>query len=755
MVNESKYVYKGEKSSLVLPILFMIAIVGVASYFSLIAGAGILLLYLLILIIRVFKIKAFLRNLEIIDEEENIEVYTIVKDLSDFFNINLPRIAIMDSEYVEVFAFGLSKPYYLVVSSTALRFLNKKELTFAIGQELGNIHRGKARTLSLISPNGNIGFLDNILFGRWQKKVEAASDRLGLLMNADIDAAISVLIKACYEKADLRRLDIYSTLRAITSLKRSQLENLNNMLDLDDYTIKRIINLIKYSRSKEYRGIVSTATFGLYSKDAKPIGYADKIEVGEENVCTQEKKEEKIVNDKIGISKDENIINSKMNTPKEENIINSKMNTPKEENIFISKIDEGRKEKNVLDSNMNGDETKVFTQNEINQIKNRSIKLSEDIIKKHSLEENIKKKEEKLYTSEKNIEIPKKDMSAQEGNIFEKLDVVNVKNNNYNDNYGNEEVDELYELEPSNTKKLIIVLSVLLVVLIGGMFVFKKVILTNTNGNKSNIIDKNEEEKEEEVPLSDDDKIKIVAENVALALKNQPVEGVTYKESVKEDIEDIKVFGEITNVEIKETKVKGDIAYIRTIIENGEEGKDVILALNKANEEWEVNYIVNDKNLELTLEEAYNQNYDRSTFNTNYEYKKQSGGFNEDIKTSQRLEGIERTGVYYIIEKFNDEWVEYVNTGDKDGISELVKENSWASALPDRYKRTGIKQKYLKHKINDIRKGNDYYYVWINEKIEESKQGNIQIREYEWVYTIEKVEDKFTIVEYIWDPEVR
>ena len=742
MVNESKYVYKGEKSSLILPILFMIAMVGVVSYFSVVAGVAILLLYLLILVIKVFKLKSFLRKLKIIDKEENIEVYTIVKDLSDFFNINLPKIAVMDSDYVEVFALGLSTPYCLVVSSTALRFLNKKELTFAIGQELGNIHRGKVRLLSLISPNGNIGLLDNMLFGRWQKKVEAASDRLGLLMNADIDAAISVLIKACYEKSDLKRLDIYNTLRAITSLKRSQLENLNNMLDLDGATITRIINLIKYSRSKEYRGIVSTATYGLYSKDIRPVGASDKLEVHEENIAIQEQKEGKIVSNSI-------------NEPKDENIFKNKMDTPKEESVFSSKTDEAREEKNIFDNNISGDETKIFTQNEINQIKNRSIKLSDDIIKKHSLEDNIKKKEEEISIPERNIEVPKVNIPVQERNTFEKLDVGNVNKNNHHDDYDNEEVDELYELEPSNTKKLIVILSVLLVVLIGGMFVFKNVILTKVNGSNSNINNKNEEEKEEKVPLSDDDKIKIVTENVTLALKNQPVEGVTYAESVKEDIEDIKGFGEVTNVEIKETAVMENIAYVRATIENGEESKGVTLALSKVNGEWEVNYIVNDKNLDLSLEEAYNQDYGNSTFNTNYEYKKQSGGFNENIKASERVEGIERLDVYYIIEKFNDEWVEYVNTGDRDGISELVKEDSWASSLPDKYKRNGIKQKYLKHKINDIRKDNDYYYVWISEKIEENKQGNIQVPEYEWVYTIEKKEDKFTIVEYIWDPEVR
>jgi Zn-dependent protease with chaperone function len=112
---------------------------------------------------------------------------------------------ISQTPLVNAGAYGMKKPF-IVLNSGAVRLLNRDEMIFLLGHELGHIMSGHVlyRTMTvLLLQLATMGFpvvglaARAVLIGllEWMRKAELSSDRAGLLTGQDPEVALSTLMK--------------------------------------------------------------------------------------------------------------------------------------------------------------------------------------------------------------------------------------------------------------------------------------------------------------------------------------------------------------------------------------------------------------------------------------------------------------------------------------------------------------------------------------------------------------------------------
>jgi Zn-dependent protease with chaperone function len=112
---------------------------------------------------------------------------------------------ISQTPLVNAGAYGMKKPF-IVLNSGAVRLLNRDEMTFLLGHELGHILSGHVlyRTMTvLLLQLATLGFpivglaARAVLIGllEWMRKAELSSDRAGLLVGQDPEVALATLMK--------------------------------------------------------------------------------------------------------------------------------------------------------------------------------------------------------------------------------------------------------------------------------------------------------------------------------------------------------------------------------------------------------------------------------------------------------------------------------------------------------------------------------------------------------------------------------
>jgi Zn-dependent protease with chaperone function len=112
---------------------------------------------------------------------------------------------ISQTPLVNAGAYGMKQPF-IVLNSGAVRLLDRDEMTFLLGHEVGHIMSGHVlyRTMTvLLLQLAQMGFpivglaARAVLIGllEWMRKAELSSDRAGLLTGQDPETALSTLMK--------------------------------------------------------------------------------------------------------------------------------------------------------------------------------------------------------------------------------------------------------------------------------------------------------------------------------------------------------------------------------------------------------------------------------------------------------------------------------------------------------------------------------------------------------------------------------
>ncbi len=247
-VNYSNLRSRGERTSLLISFLLVLLI---TFYFFqinvwLVIGA---IIFQLIYI--VFSQRQLMGNSLLVSEKQFPDIYEISIDNSNELDIKPPSIFVNQDPYLNAYTIGFFKPYSIVISSALIEALDKDELDFVIGHEMGHIKFGHARYLSLISPIGqDVPFISWIYAG-WQRKSEYSSDRVGYMLTKKVKPAITAMIKITVGAKLARIVDIDELIKQLQESEKGLINKSSEIILSHPYTTKRIRSLVQYSHYKE------------------------------------------------------------------------------------------------------------------------------------------------------------------------------------------------------------------------------------------------------------------------------------------------------------------------------------------------------------------------------------------------------------------------------------------------------------------------------------------------------------------------
>ena len=187
----------------------------------------------------------------------------LVKEIAQRLRIGKVDVFVTKDNRLNAYTFGLVSPQTIVLYSPLLELMDRKELTFIIGHEMGHVRLGHTWLNTLIGGMagipGSMGLsaLLVLLFRWWNRSCEYSADRAGLLACEKPDKAISALVKLVAGQQGSTALGLNRALRYIETQDDDVFSNLSELLGTHPMMIRRIQELRQFASSKQYRRLQS------------------------------------------------------------------------------------------------------------------------------------------------------------------------------------------------------------------------------------------------------------------------------------------------------------------------------------------------------------------------------------------------------------------------------------------------------------------------------------------------------------------
>ena len=209
-----------------------------------------------------------------VTKESCPELYNQVMEASHTLNLtDFPHIYTKWGYYVNAYTMGYKDTTSLVLYSGAVDLLEKDELKFIIGHELGHIksnhclyHNMALRIANFISDVPVIGDLMGTiryLLMYWYRMSEFTADRAGLLACQNEEAVTNSIIKMAgvpqkyYQSVDKNAiLEQAREFEMLLSGDEQLMKNLSILDDSHPWTVLRAAELIKWIESGEYAELI-------------------------------------------------------------------------------------------------------------------------------------------------------------------------------------------------------------------------------------------------------------------------------------------------------------------------------------------------------------------------------------------------------------------------------------------------------------------------------------------------------------------
>jgi Zn-dependent protease with chaperone function len=168
-------------------------------------------------------------------------------------------IFIAPSRVLNAYTFGLGSPKTIVLHSALFDVMDRDELQFIIGHEMGHVCLGHTWLNSLIGGMAGIpssseaSLLLALALRAWNRSCELSADRAGMLACGKPVKAVSALIKLHAGPAALaNQANLQRALQSIEAEDDNLYNNLYELLATHPMIVKRIQQIRRYAVSPEY-----------------------------------------------------------------------------------------------------------------------------------------------------------------------------------------------------------------------------------------------------------------------------------------------------------------------------------------------------------------------------------------------------------------------------------------------------------------------------------------------------------------------
>jgi Zn-dependent protease with chaperone function len=179
------------------------------------------------------------------------------------------QVFVVKAREVNAYTFGLDNPKAVVLYSPLFQLMDRHELQFIIGHELGHVKLGHTELNSLVGGIAGIpasisgALILNLALLSWTRACEYSADRAGLLACGDIRKAITALVKLEARSGDQQALQ--QALARLDAQDDDPAHLLNEILMTHPLIIKRIDKLRDFARSPAYKKLQERVNQNLLS----------------------------------------------------------------------------------------------------------------------------------------------------------------------------------------------------------------------------------------------------------------------------------------------------------------------------------------------------------------------------------------------------------------------------------------------------------------------------------------------------------
>jgi Zn-dependent protease with chaperone function len=174
--------------------------------------------------------------------------------------VDAVEIFIASNRSLNAYTFGMSTPKAIVLHDSLFRIMDRNELQFILGHEMGHVALGHTWLNSLIGGMAGIPapyaatYLLVFIFRWWNRACEYSADRAGLLACNQPTKAITALIKL-ESGGRISPQDLERAFQKIEAEDDDPISSLVELTATHPMIINRIEQIQKYASSLEYQQI--------------------------------------------------------------------------------------------------------------------------------------------------------------------------------------------------------------------------------------------------------------------------------------------------------------------------------------------------------------------------------------------------------------------------------------------------------------------------------------------------------------------
>ena len=187
----------------------------------------------------------------------------IIDESAQRLQVEPVQVFALPNRTPNAYTFGMDTPKAIVLYSSLLQLMDRDELQFIIGHEMGHICLGHTELNTLVGglagipSNVTSAILMHLAFLWWNRACEYSADRAGMLACGKPYKAISALIKLEAGSSVRNQENLARALQRIEAEDDDILNNLGETLATHPMIIKRVEEIRKYATSAEYQKLQS------------------------------------------------------------------------------------------------------------------------------------------------------------------------------------------------------------------------------------------------------------------------------------------------------------------------------------------------------------------------------------------------------------------------------------------------------------------------------------------------------------------
>ena len=189
------------------------------------------------------------------------ELAPLINDCSIRLQVEPVEVFIAPSSQLNAYTFGMDHPKSIVLYSSLFKLMDRDEIQFIIGHEMGHVKLGHTWLNTLVGGMAGIpsasaaGVIMELAFQWWNRACEYSADRAGVLACGKPTKAITALVKLEAGPAARTQAGMQTAIQRIEAADGDLTENIAELLASHPMISNRIEQIRRFTSTQEYRNL--------------------------------------------------------------------------------------------------------------------------------------------------------------------------------------------------------------------------------------------------------------------------------------------------------------------------------------------------------------------------------------------------------------------------------------------------------------------------------------------------------------------